>query len=265
MRFALSALFTKASTRPRISETVSSLGTCQLGACAIGEGATVCHGDCSAVSASRPSHGTWVEAFRPAWPICRPSGFFVNLLRKCTIFERAASLFSLYRPLQACVMRPSRVTCVASSISRPAPPQASWPRCMRCQSFIEPSSAEYWHIGETTARLGSVTPPSSSGVNRLARGNADAPFGERLADRARKGHGAGLVAVQAQRVGCHGDRLARKAGDEALLHHRQRLAHGLLGVLDHGARRAARRERPLVGVAAIGEYLAADGNAGFLC
>jgi len=29
-----------------------------------------------------------------------------------------------------------------------------------------PSSAEYWHIGETTMRFGSVTPPSWSGLKR---------------------------------------------------------------------------------------------------
>ena len=27
-----------------------------------------------------------------------------------------------------------------------------------CQSLAAPSSAEYWHIGDTTTRLGSVTP-----------------------------------------------------------------------------------------------------------
>jgi hypothetical protein len=31
-----------------------------------------------------------------------------------------------------------------------------------------PSSAEYWHIGETTMRLGSVTPPRVMGVKRVA-------------------------------------------------------------------------------------------------
>ena len=37
---------------------------------------------------------------------------------------------------------------------------------MKCQSFMQPSSATYWHIGETTMRLGSVTPPSCRGVKR---------------------------------------------------------------------------------------------------
>src|SRR5436190_15746057 len=39
---------------------------------------------------------------------------------------------------------------------------------MKCQSFRQPSSATYWHIGETTTRLGSVTPPSWIGVKSFA-------------------------------------------------------------------------------------------------
>src|SRR3954451_190788 len=39
---------------------------------------------------------------------------------------------------------------------------------MKCQSVMEPSSATYWHIGETTMRLGSVTPPSWIGVKSFA-------------------------------------------------------------------------------------------------
>jgi len=35
-------------------------------------------------------------------------------------------------------------------ITRPEPPTALVPRCTRCQSFVNPSIAEYWHIGETT-------------------------------------------------------------------------------------------------------------------
>src|SRR5205085_7098013 len=39
---------------------------------------------------------------------------------------------------------------------------------MKCQSVMEPSSATYWHIGETTMRFGSVTPPSWIGVKSFA-------------------------------------------------------------------------------------------------
>src|SRR5204863_2811642 len=103
-------------------------------------------------------------------------------------------------------MRPSRVTCVASRMSRPAPEYARWPRCTRCQSFMLPSSAEYWHIGETTMRLGSVMPPSWIGVKSLGCGNLDSSFGESLADLFCERHCTRLVAVQAERVG--GDRHA---------------------------------------------------------
>ncbi len=36
------------------------------------------------------------------------------------------------------------------------------------QGCALPSTAEYWHIGETTMRLGSVTPPRSTDVKSLA-------------------------------------------------------------------------------------------------
>src|SRR6478672_1696745 len=66
-------------------------------------------------------------------------------------------------------MRPSAVTAVASIVNRPAPDISSWPQWTRCQSVAQPSTAEYWHIGDTTTRLGSVSSRSRSGSNRLAR------------------------------------------------------------------------------------------------
>ena len=54
--------------------------------------------------------------------------------------------------------------------SIPAPDNARWPRWTRCQSVAAPSSAEYWHIGETTIRLGSATPRSDKGWNRALMG-----------------------------------------------------------------------------------------------
>src|SRR4051812_19472932 len=118
-------------------------------------------------------------------------------------------------------MRPSGVTPVASTIISPAPEHAYWPRCIRCQSVMRPSCAEYWHIGDTTTRLGSVTPPSSIGVNSFGfkadvpsgRGDRDISSLERLAQLFREVHRAGLVAVQAQRIGEHRQRLAGQAGD----------------------------------------------------
>src|SRR3954469_17185726 len=105
-------------------------------------------------------------------------------------------------------MRPSGVTPVASTIMSPAPEQANWPMCMSCQSVMVPSMAEYWHIGETTIRLGSVMPPSSMGVKSLGGCNRDAPFREGLAQRRGEEHRAGLVAVQAQGVRLHLNHLA---------------------------------------------------------
>ena len=68
--------------------------------------------------------------------------------------------------MQPWVMRPRRSTCVASTITRPAPEFASMPRWPRCQSVAVPSSALYWHIGETTMRLENSTLPSLMGANR---------------------------------------------------------------------------------------------------
>ena len=63
-------------------------------------------------------------------------------------------------------MRPVGSTPVASTIKRPGPASANWPRCIRCQSPTEPSLAEYWHIGATTTRFAKVVPRSVNGENR---------------------------------------------------------------------------------------------------
>src|SRR4026209_2198904 len=114
-------------------------------------------------------------------------------------------------------MRPSRVTLVFSTTNSPAPEQAMVPRCCRCQSVIEPSSAEYWHIGDTTMRLGSVMPPRSSGVKSSGRRDRDFSFLEGFSQGGRKHRGPRLVAVDAQRVRGHGNALARQAGDVTFL------------------------------------------------
>src|ERR1043165_9511376 len=56
-------------------------------------------------------------------------------------------------PVQPCVMRPMRSTPVASTTTSEAPEFASMPRCVVCHGLGTPSSALYWHIGETTMRL----------------------------------------------------------------------------------------------------------------
>src|SRR5471030_3021598 len=152
-----------------ISETVSARGVCQPGRLSYGkaEGATVVHGSSSGPRAERPSQGTCVEALRPAWASWMPIGFLVSRRQWSTTRFIAASLSSEYRPVQRWVMRPSRVTAVASITRRPAPEIARLARWPKCQSLMQPSLAEYWHIGETTMRLGSVTPPSWIGAKSL--------------------------------------------------------------------------------------------------
>src|SRR5512134_1011378 len=168
-------------------------------------------------------------------------------------------------PVQPCVMRPSRVTPVFSTTNRPAPEQAKVPTCTVCQSVMEPSSAEYWHIGETTMRLGSVTPPSSIGVKSLGRGNGYAFFSKDSSEFSCEQRRSRLVAVQAKRVGRDRHALAREARDVALLDHAERLLCRLPRVLDHAAGLVARRERAVVGVAAVGEHLAAHADTRPLC
>ena len=67
------------------------------------------------------------------------------------------------------MIRPSALTAVASIVNMPAPDRSICPQWIRCQSVAQPSSAEYWHIGETTMRLGSATPRSAMGSNRCMR------------------------------------------------------------------------------------------------
>src|SRR5690349_16394671 len=69
-------------------------------------------------------------------------------------------------------MRPRASTAVASTMTRPAPDIASCMRCCRCQSLATPSRAEYWHMGETTMRLGKCIPPIASALNRWDSGAA---------------------------------------------------------------------------------------------
>ena len=45
-------------------------------------------------------------------------------------------------------------------MNSPAPDKAMRPKCSTCQSLALPSSAEYWHMGAMTMRLGSVSRPS---------------------------------------------------------------------------------------------------------
>ena len=63
-------------------------------------------------------------------------------------------------------MRPIADTAVASIVNMPAADCSSWPQWIVCQSVAQPSSAEYWHIGETTMRFASVSPRNEKFENR---------------------------------------------------------------------------------------------------
>src|SRR2546429_9057316 len=63
-------------------------------------------------------------------------------------------------------MRPIASTWVASMQKAAAPDSASELMWVKCQSVAEPSTAEYWHIGETMMRLGNIRPRSWIGENR---------------------------------------------------------------------------------------------------
>jgi hypothetical protein len=65
-----------------------------------------------------------------------------------------------------------RVDCELTS---PAPDSDSEPKCRRCQSFVAPFSALYWHIGDTAIRLARVMPPRLSDSNRDRVFSSDRP------------------------------------------------------------------------------------------
>src|SRR3954469_23335361 len=84
------------------------------------------------------------------------------------ILERPAMWASSQMPVSPCVIRPRRSTAVASMNTMPAPPCANLPRWTRCQSVTWPSTAEYWHIGETTMRFLVLTPRKAISSNSMA-------------------------------------------------------------------------------------------------
>src|ERR1700730_1831819 len=79
---------------------------------------------------------------------------------------RLTTWSSFQMPRHLGVILPSGVIAVASTVTTAAPPTAREPRWTKCQSVEYPSSEEYWHIGETTIRCGSVTPRIVRGANR---------------------------------------------------------------------------------------------------
>ena len=80
--------------------------------------------------------------------------------------RKASTWRSDQMPESSGLMRPSGTTALASTITAPAPPIARAPRCTRCHSVGTPSCDEYWHIGETQARLRNPTSRRLMGVCR---------------------------------------------------------------------------------------------------
>lgn len=80
---------------------------------------------------------------------------------------QASTCASFQSPVSSGEMRPSGETAVASAMTRPAPPAANCARCTWCQSFGMPSSALYWHMGETQRRLRISIPRIVTGVKRV--------------------------------------------------------------------------------------------------
>src|SRR6266436_2532178 len=84
----------------------------------------------------------------------------------------AASVLSFHSPRSPGLIRPTGSTAVPSMQSIPAPEEARLPRCIKCHAFASPFSAEYWHIGETSTRLGRTTPRSVIGENSALMGTS---------------------------------------------------------------------------------------------
>src|SRR5689334_16509305 len=75
-------------------------------------------------------------------------------------------------------MRPIASTWVASMQNIAAPDSARLLMWVKCQSVAEPSSAEYWHIGDTMMRLASLRPRKAIGVKSvLMRRSGERIFG----------------------------------------------------------------------------------------
>ena len=126
----------------------------------------------SGSGSSIPSHMRRVEPLRPAWASWRAIRAPVCRWTNSTMRRQASTCSGLYIPVQPGLIRPSRLTSVISATTRDAPPAARLPRWTRCQSFGVPSSAEYWHIGDTTTRFESTRSRSRNGVNMGGGGDA---------------------------------------------------------------------------------------------
>ena len=182
---ASSVARTKASRTRSMSARSIARGVGQSARKGSAEGARVCQAPSSALSGtSSPSQGCRTSPCGRRAPAgCRssPPNCRARSRRSASRRRRARAR---YMPAQPGVMRPSALTSVISVMTSPAPPTARLPRWTRCQSPTVPSTAEYWHIGQTTTRLASSSPRSRSGVN-IGGGAWPSRVGRRADARAR--------------------------------------------------------------------------------
>src|SRR5581483_4988798 len=130
------------------------------------EGASGVHASGPSRIGLPPAAGGVVGPLRPACASCTPSFATPYCRQKSWTRLSAFSLSSDHMPAQRGVIRPCGLTSVISHITSPAQPSEKLPRCMRCQSFAEPLSELYWHIGDTTTRFASVSPRMVMGEKR---------------------------------------------------------------------------------------------------
>ena len=126
--------------------------------CGTADGPSACQPPCAIGINCPPSQGRRLDALRPAWASWIASAALECLRTEAMIGLSAASHASFQRPRQPAVMRPIASTWVASMQNIAAPESERLLMWVKCQSVAAPSTAEYWHIGETMMRLESFRP-----------------------------------------------------------------------------------------------------------
>ena len=170
-RSARLAADTNASRIRAMPAASSASGAASPSLCGTADGATVCQPPSATGICWPPSQGAWLDPLRPAWASCIPTAALECLRIDARIGFSAASVASFHRPRQPGVMRPIASTWVASMQNIAAPDSAIVFIWVKCQSLASPFSAEYWHIGDTMMRLGSVRPRNWIGENRALMGD----------------------------------------------------------------------------------------------
>src|SRR6202012_4734644 len=169
-RSARLAAETKASRIRFMPAASSAVGAASPSLCGTADGATVCQPPCESGICWPPSHGVWLEPLRPACASCIATAALECLRTEARIGFSAFSVASFHSPRQPGVMRPIASTWVASKQNIEAPDSASELTWVKCQSVAAPSTAEYWHIGDTTMRFDSVRSRSLRGENSVLMG-----------------------------------------------------------------------------------------------